>query len=162
MSISKKVILVGHFGVGKTSLISQFVHQKFSDTYLTTIGVKINKKELQVDGLDVTLIIWDIAGETEQQKIPESYKLGAHGVLYVFDITRPSTYNNLREQLNFIKAKIPNAPIRVLANKKDLLSAEERGSILEKLAFQEIRETSAKTGENVEEAFMLLTKAMVQ
>lgn len=161
MSISKKVILVGHFGVGKTSLIRQFVHQKFSDEYLTTIGVKIDKKELQVDGMDVTLIIWDIAGETEQNKVPASYQLGAHGVLYVFDITRPSTYQNLHEQVNHMQGLLPNAPIQILANKTDLLTPEECESILGGIDFQEVHQTSAKTGLNVEEAFRLLTKAIV-
>mgnify|MGYP001799575405 CR=1 FL=1 len=161
MPISKKVILVGHFGVGKTSLIKRFVHQKFSDDYLTTIGVKIDKKVLNVDSAELTLIIWDIAGETNQSKIPKSYQLGAHGVLYVFDITRPSTYDNLHEQLNYLRSILPMAPIEVIANKKDLLSAEEQEQVLEGIRHTGIHATSAKTGENVEMIFEKLAGAML-
>lgn len=161
MAISKKVILVGHFGVGKTSLIRRFVHQKFSDDYLTTIGVKIDKKVLKVDNMEVTLIIWDIAGETNQAKIPKSYQLGAHGILYVFDITRPSTYQNLHEQLDYLKGVLPNAPVKIIANKKDLVSAEKQEEVLNDIDFDGIYTSSAKTGESVEEIFEALAKAMV-
>ena len=81
--ISRKVAILGQYGVGKSSLIRQFVHRKFSEKYLTTIGVKIDKKVMDLDGVELTMIIWDIAGETNQSKIPKSYQLGAHGVLYV-------------------------------------------------------------------------------
>jgi small GTP-binding protein len=158
--MNKKVILVGHFGVGKTSLVQQFVHSKFSETYLTTIGVKIDKKTINLDGMEVNLLIWDIAGETAQNKVPKSYQLGAHGVLYVFDLSRPSTYNNLHEQLNYLKELLPTVPIEILANKKDLLTEQETQKILNELAL-DIKTTSAKTGENVEEAFMRLTKSMI-
>ena len=161
MGISKKVILVGHFGVGKTSLIRRFVHQKFSDDYLTTIGVKIDKKVLNVGDMEVTLIIWDIAGETNQAKIPKSYQLGAHGILYVFDITRPSTYQNLNEQLEYLQGVLPKAPVKVIANKKDLLSAEKQEEVLKEVNHKGIYTTSAKTGENVEDIFRELASAMV-
>ena len=161
MAISKKVILVGHFGVGKTSLIRRFVHQKFSEEYLTTIGVKIDKKVLQLKGQEVTLIIWDIAGETNQVKTPKSYQLGAHGVLYVFDITRPSTYENLHEQLDYLRDLLPQASIEVIANKTDLLNAEEQKNVLSGLHLDQIHTTSAKTGENVEAIFDALAKAMI-
>ena len=161
MGISKKVILVGHFGVGKTSLIRRFVHQRFADDYLTTIGVKIDKKVLKVDAMDVTLIIWDIAGETNQAKIPKSYQLGAHGIQYILDITRPSTYQNLYEQLDYLKGVLPNAPVKVIANKRDLLSAEKEQEVLKEIAYEGIYTSSAKTGENVEEIFQELATAMV-
>lgn len=161
MAISKKVILVGHFGVGKTSLIRRFVHQKFSDDYLTTIGVKIDKKVLKVDSMEVTLIIWDIAGETNQAKIPKSYQLGAHGILYVLDITRPSTYQNLHEQLDYLSGVLPNAPVKVIANKKDLISAEKQEEVLAEIDLDGIYMSSAKTGENVEEIFEALAEAMI-
>ena len=81
--ISKKVILTGSFGVGKTSLFNQFIHQKFSDKYLTTIGVKVNKKTVTVNNEAVSLLIWDIAGEVSPDKVPNTYFLGASGILYV-------------------------------------------------------------------------------
>ena len=162
MSISKKVILVGHFGVGKTSLIRRFVHQKFSDDYLTTIGVKIDKKVVKAGSTEVNLIIWDIAGETSQQKIPKSYHLGAHGIFYVFDITRPSTYQNLAEQMDYFRELLPDANLEIVANKGDLLTVEEQKEILETIDFQEVSVTSAKTGENVESLFSRLARAMLK
>lgn len=161
MSVSKKVILIGHFGVGKSSLVQRFVHQKFSDKYITTIGVKIDKKIVEVDGFQVTMIIWDIAGEDSQQKVPTSYRLGAHGALYVFDISRPSTYENIQTELEYLEEIIPGIPVQVLANKSDLMSEEERQEIIGNLPTNDVFETSAKSGLHVEEAFALLAKSMV-
>ncbi len=161
MSVSKKVILIGHFGVGKSSLVQRFVHQKFSDQYITTIGVKIDKKIVKVDDLEVTMIIWDIAGEDSQQKIPASYKLGAHGALYVFDLSRPSTYENIQKELESLNKVIPGVPVQVLANKTDLIEGKERQEILGKLSLENILETSAKTGANVEIAFENLAQKMI-
>tara|TARA_R110001592_G_scaffold277427_1_gene544602 strand:+ start:215 stop:691 length:477 start_codon:yes stop_codon:yes gene_type:complete len=158
--MNKKVILVGHFGVGKTSLVQQFVYSKFSEKYLTTIGVKIDKKVVEFDGHQMTLLIWDIAGETEQNSVSKSYKLGSHGIIYVFDLTRPSTYENLSVQIEYLKTLLPNAPIQILGNKKDLISEEELTAIKETIGFP-FKTTSAKTGEHVEEAFIDLSKAML-
>ena len=161
MSLSKKLILIGHFGVGKTSLVQQFVHQKFSEQYITTIGVKIDKKQLVVDGTEITLLIWDIAGENEQQKVPASYRLGAHGALYVFDLTRPSSYESIDQELAFLKTQIPDIPIQILGNKKDLLTDSQIDEILPQIAAENIFLTSAKTGDHVEQAFENLAKAMI-
>ena len=90
--IKKKVILTGSFGVGKTSLFNRFVYSKFDEKYLTTIGVKVDKKSLTIEGEEVTLLLWDIAGEISQDKVPNSYFLESSAVVYVFDLTRPSTY----------------------------------------------------------------------
>lgn len=160
MSVSKKVILIGHFGVGKSSLVQRFVRQKFSEEYITTIGVKIDKKVVEVDGYSVTMIIWDIAGEDTQKKVPKSYRLGAHGALYVFDMSRPSTYEKLQQELDYLDEIIPGVPVQVLANKVDLLSGPERQEIMSSLP-KGIRETSAKTGAQVEEAFETLAKMML-
>lgn len=161
MSVSKKVILIGHFGVGKSSLVKRFVHQKFSDQYVTTIGVKIDKKIVEINGFEVSMIIWDIAGEDSQQKVPASYRLGAHGALYVFDMSRPSTYENLDQELSYLNEIIPGVPIQILANKVDLLSEKEKEETLHKLAHHKVFPTSAMTGEHVEQAFELLAKSMV-
>lgn len=160
MEISKKIILVGHFGVGKTSLVSQFVHQKFSDHYLTTIGVKIDKKLVEVDGQKVSLILWDIAGETSSTKVPKNYILGAQGIMYVFDCTRPDTYEKMAQDIFTFRKEIPNAALTVLGNKSDLV---EDASIekIQKVTDVEVLFTSAKTGLNVEEAFISLTKNLL-
>lgn len=159
--MNKKVILVGHFGVGKTSLVKRFVHSQFSEDYITTIGVKIDKKIVEVEGRQITLLIWDIAGENDQQKVPASYRLGAHGAFYVFDLTRPATYEKLQDELAHIEAQVPGIPMQILGNKKDLLKPEELEKVLASIP-EEVLATSAKTGELVDHAFEELTKKMIE
>ncbi len=159
--INKKVILVGHFGVGKTSLVRQFVHQKFTDNYLTTIGVKIDKKLVKVDGHEVNIVLWDIAGEDAMKKIPASYKLGAHGIIYVFDVTRPTTYKEIDQHISELRVTLPEAPLIKLANKSDMLTDAMKSDLKKEIDFEEVLFTSAKTGENVETAFENLTREMI-
>ncbi|GHE55569.1 MULTISPECIES: Rab family GTPase [Roseivirga] len=159
--MNKKVILVGHFGVGKTSLVRRFVHSQFSEEYITTIGVKIDKKTVTLNGRMVTLLIWDIAGEDAQHKVPQSYRLGAHGVLYVIDVSRPSSYQDLITELTAIQELLPGVPVEILANKRDLVSEEEWQHVQEQILPFKAIATSAKTGEYVEEAFIRLTERMV-
>ena len=160
MELSKKVLVAGHFGVGKTSLIQQFVYSKFSDQYLTTIGVKIDKKVVEVDGSNVNMILWDIAGEQSSSKIPKNYFLGSHGLIYVFDLTREETYNNIEENIFEITKGDPKIQSIILANKSDLVE----DSLIEDLQSElsvEFGITSAKTGKNVEESFLSLAKKML-
>ncbi len=155
--ISKKVILTGSFGVGKTSLFNQFVHNKFSDKYLTTIGVKVSKKVIQVEGEELSILLWDIAGEVSQDKVPHSYFLGAYGVIYVFDLTRPTTYKNIVEDIAYLKKILSknklNVTVKIVGNKKDLVTDEQVASITASLGVDCDIVTSAKTGENVEKLF---------
>lgn len=151
--ISKKVILTGSFGVGKTSLFNRFIFSRFSDKYLTTIGVKVNKKTLNINGRELSMLVWDIAGEVSQDKVPTSYFLGASGVLYVFDLTRPSTFANIKTDLEYLNKVIPDTIIKVVGNKMDLVSAEELTGIKANIQHPWDILTSAKTGDHVEELF---------
>ena len=160
--ISKKVILTGSFGVGKTSLFNQFIYQQFSDKYLTTIGVKINKKNIAVDGEDMSLLLWDIAGEVAQDKVPASYFLGASGIVYVMDLSRSTTFNNMKTDLEFLKKMLPDCSIVVIGNKKDLVSAERLQEIVDSMTENLDFTTSAKTGENVENLFLELGKRLLE
>lgn len=160
--ISKKVILTGSFGVGKTSLFNQFIHQKFSDKYLTTIGVKVNKKTVTVNNETVSLLIWDIAGEVSPDKVPNTYFLGASGILYVVDLSRPLTYNDVSSHMEYLKELIPGSIIKLVANKKDLLSESEFEEVIKNIELPVDSITSAKTGENVEELFLSLSKEMIE
>jgi len=159
--ISKKVILTGSFGVGKTSLFNQFLHSRFSEKYLTTIGVKVDKKVINIDGKELSMIIWDIAGEVAQDKVPTTYFLGASGIIYVFDLTRPSTFKNLLPDLEYLQEMTKGAVVKIVGNKKDLVTPEELAKVLEDVPAEVDITTSAKTGENVDHLFHLLGAEIV-
>ena len=161
MMTSKKVILTGSFGVGKTSLFNQFVFNQFSDKYLTTIGVKVNKKEIVVENQDLSLMIWDIAGEVTQNKVPNSYFLQASGIIYVYDLTRPMTLDKVNEDLDYLYNIVPNAVIKLIGNKKDLVTEEQAKQIIASSSVVTDFVTSAKTGENVENLFFQIGKEML-
>lgn len=150
---SKKVLLVGHFNVGKTSLIKRFVNNSFSEEYITSIGVTIEKKEIIIEGENMTIIIWDIAGEVTIKKTPKSYLMGLHGLIYVFDLTRESTWLNMEEQVTDIQEMFPTAPFKIVGNKKDLVRSKELDRVLRELPVPCDYTSSAKTGENVEQMF---------
>ena len=158
---SKKVILAGSFGVGKTSLFNQFIYNKFDDKYLTTIGVKVNKKVVNIDGRELSILLWDIAGEVSQDKVPVTYFLGASGVIYVFDLSRPTTYKNIAEDVEYLKGILDGGIIRVVGNKRDLVTDEQLENIREQLELPFDIATSAKTGANVEELFFDIGKALL-
>ena len=162
MKISKKVILLGHFGVGKTSLVKRFVVQKFSEEYHTTIGVKVDKKVLEINGKQLTMIIWDIEGGAVQSKLPQSYFLGALGIIYVLDLTRPSTWENMPAELDYFQQLLPKASTVIVGNKRDLLDPREEAGLLAELQPHAVRLASAKTGEGVQEMFAELGYHMVK
>ncbi|MEQ9440379.1 MAG: Rab family GTPase [Cyclobacteriaceae bacterium] len=161
MKISKKVILLGHYGVGKSSLTRRFVHRKFSEQYSTTIGVTIEKKVVQLEEHQVSMIVWDIAGESSHTKVPQSYKLGAHGIVYVIDLTRPETYQRLDKEIADLQNYLPNVPILVVGNKKDLFTEKELCDLLHQLPLSPYALSSAKTGDNVDAMFTELARRMV-
>lgn len=156
---SRKVLITGSFAVGKTSLFHRFVYNTFSEQYLTTIGVKVDKRVVEVNGEPLSLILWDIAGEVSQKKVPKTYFLGASAVIYVFDLSRKQTADNLKSDLKLIQKILPGCLIKVVGNKKDLVSEEEL-LILERTHNPDFL-TSAKTGENVETLFMEIASELV-
>jgi small GTP-binding protein len=151
--ISRKVILTGSFGVGKTSLFNQFIYQKFDDKYLTTIGVKVNNKIVEANNQKVSMMVWDIAGEVSQDKVPVSYFLGASGIIYVMDLSRPLTFANIEADIQFLRDVAPNGDILIIANKVDLVTPDQVAAIAKDLPHAWDYATSAKTGENVEALF---------
>lgn len=159
--LSKKVILTGSFGVGKTSLFNRFIFSRFSEKYLTTIGVKVNKKTININGRELSMLVWDIAGEVKQDKVPSSYFLGASGAIYVFDLSRPSTYKNIKEDIEYLNKIIPDSIIKVVGNKLDLTSPEELAEVKSNIEVPWSLVTSAKTGENVEELFQSMGEELL-
>jgi small GTP-binding protein len=160
--IQKKICMLGGFGVGKTSLVSRFVHSAFSDKYLTTIGVKIEKRSIDLGAQQVDLIVWDIHGEDDFQKVRMSYLRGAAGYLLVVDGTRRSTLETAFMLHDDVEKAIGPVPFLLLLNKADLVSSWEIDEeMLVRLGFRTVR-TSAKTGAEVEKAFDELARALVR
>jgi small GTP-binding protein len=162
--LQKKICMLGSFSVGKTSLVARFVQSIFSERYLTTVGVKIDKKLVSVDGQDVALMLWDLYGEDEYQKIRMSYLRGASGYLLVADGTRPATLDKALAIQEEAEKNFGPMPYIVALNKCDLADewevVPEREAELASRARKIIR-TSAKTGEGVELAFESLAQAMI-
>ena len=162
--IQKKVCMLGATGVGKTSLVARFVTSLFSDKYLTTIGVKVDKKVVPVDGQEVTLVLWDIYGEDEYQTVRESYLKGASGLLLVADGTRQQTLETAHELQQRAEGACGQVPFVLALNKSDLQGewrVDERALWKLAEAGWTVIMTSAKTGTGVEDAFLKLTQKMV-
>lgn len=167
----KKVILLGDGAVGKTSLIRRFVEDEFDDDYIFTIGTKVTKKEVTVqkDGQDVlvTMMIWDILGQTDFHRTQAEAFSGATGALLVCDLTRKETLDSLGKYWipQFEKA-VGKVPRVILGNKADLrkkkMPAEEFTSGIQRMSMGSLcLETSAKTGQNVAEAFEAIAMQLV-
>ncbi|HEU4927597.1 MAG TPA: Rab family GTPase [Vicinamibacterales bacterium] len=158
-----KICMLGGFGVGKTSLVSRFVSSIFSDTYLTTVGVKIDKKKVTLDSGEMTLMLWDIYGQDDLQTVRDSYLRGATGYLLVADGTRYSTLDIAVALQGRAESVIGGVPFLLLLNKSDL---EREWQVDEETLVNlvdqgwRVLKTSAKTGAGVEEAFTTLAQEM--
>ena len=161
--IQKKVCMVGVFGTGKTSLVQKFVHSVFSERYLSTVGVKIDRKALDVDGASLNIVLWDLAGRDGYEDITTSYLRGAHAILYVADGTRRDTCDQLPELRALAREAAGDVPGILALNKSDLtdswtLSPDDEKALS---ADWELLKTSAKTGDGVEELFLRIGRAML-
>jgi small GTP-binding protein len=154
--IAKKVLLVGNFGVGKTSLIRRFVLNEFSEDYISTIGVRVSTKIVKFKEEEIKLLIWDVAGVSDNDKIPKAYFLGSSAAMYVFDLSREETYKNIKNQIENVKELSGLKNITVVGNKKDLLATNEIKQVIESISISVDLITSAKDDENVEDAFIKL------
>ncbi len=174
--VSQKICLIGDFGVGKTSLIRQFVDRQFSDKYLSTVGVKISRKLVSIDNCannsqaelkQLQLIVWDIEGSTRFKAIAPSYLQGAKGGIIVGDVTRQSSMQSLKDHVQLFQSVNPKASLIIALNKVDLIESNEREHLLQSIPTEfanlnvSIYITSAKTGEGVDEAFQKLASQML-
>jgi small GTP-binding protein len=161
--LQNKICMLGGFGVGKTSLVSRFVSSIFSDTYLTTVGVKIDKKKVALDSGEMTLMLWDIYGQDEFQTVRDSYLRGATGYLLVADGTRYTTLDSAVALQKRAESVIGRVPFLLLLNKRDLereWQVDEQTLVALVERGWRVVKTSAKTGEGVEEAFTTLAREM--
>jgi small GTP-binding protein len=162
--IQKKICMIGATAVGKTSLVARYVHSRFSEKYQSSIGVKVDKKTLTAGGQDVTLLLWDIYGDDEFQKLRTSYLRGASGYLLVVDGTRLSTWEKAQELKGLMQEAAGAIPMVLVLNKCDLTESWEMPADLETRLTAEgwsVVRGSAKTGQGVEEAFAMLAGQLI-
>jgi small GTP-binding protein len=167
--LQRKVCLLGDFAVGKTSLVRRFVYDVFSEKYITTIGVKVSLKKVSVprdgEAVELSMMLWDLAGSEEFEHVRASYLRGAAGAILVCDLTRPESLACLPQYADQVLGLNPAARLIVAANKLDL--NDQR-----RLSFAEVERTagrlnapryltSAKAGTDVESLFRHLGSLLV-
>ena len=160
-----KICLVGEGAVGKTCLIRRFIQDQFDDRYISTLGAKVSKKEIKIDGpnggSDIDMTIWDIMGDdTFRELLRKAYFAGSRGVLAVADLTRRSTLDGVSGWIDAVGKVVMRVPVLIAVNKADLEASGEFGQEeIQKVAEgcgAEFLMTSAKTGAGVERAFQRL------
>lgn len=165
-----KVVVIGPSAVGKSSLIRRFVENKFSFQYKFTIGVDFLTKSVEYEPEKIArLAIWDIGGQDRFKSLRRNFYDGTNGALVVFDLSRAQTFPRMKEWVSDLRQSIEkDVPIIILGNKKDLVS--EVGRVIDQNEVNQFAEkvgsllieTSAKTGDNVENVFVELTRKIVQ
>ncbi|KAF3692754.1 Ras-related protein Rab-4B [Channa argus] len=161
-----KFLVIGSAGTGKSCLLHQFIENKFKQDSNHTIGVEFGSRVVNVGGKTVKLQIWDTAGQERFRSVTRSYYRGAAGALLVYDITSRETYNALTNWLTDARTLAsPNIVIILCGNKKDL-DADREVTFLEASRFAQenelmFLETSALTGENVEEGFLKCARTIL-
>jgi len=161
-NLIKKVCLLGDGAVGKTSLIRKYVYDAFDDKYLMTIGAKVTKKVLDVETTDgtqihLTIMLHDIVGQVEFERIHKQYYRGSEGAVLVCDLTRKDTLEHLGWWLESLSEVVGDVPVTLIGNKQDLKD-EHQVTFKDMAALAKEYHcpyylTSAKTGENVENVF---------
>jgi small GTP-binding protein len=156
--------MLGATSVGKTSLVRRFVESIFSEKYQATIGVKIDRKLVQVDDTQVSLLLWDLQGEDEFQRVRMSYLRGASGLIFVADGTRPETLATTRALRASAEETVGAVPALVLLNKADLADKWALDDVFVETngpSGVPMFRTSAKSGDHVEDAFLNLVRRMI-
>ncbi|MFW9820036.1 MAG: Rab family GTPase [Candidatus Thorarchaeota archaeon] len=168
--LSFKVIMIGPPAVGKSSLIRRFIEDKFTLAYKFTIGVDFSTKIIEYDSdKKARVTIWDIGGQDRFKILRRNFYIGTHGALVVFDLTRAQTFSKMKDWVSdmnqLLEVKIP---VVILGNKLDLIS--ETGEVIDRNEPKDYAdrigsiyiETSAKSGENVQKAFVDLIKLIIE
>ena len=162
-----KILTAGEGGVGKTTLLHRYVEGKFSADTRMTIGVEFFLKETVVDEKQCTLQLWDFGGQERFRFLLESYVLGAKGAMLMFDLTRISSLENLEQWLNIVRKGDPNLPVLFLGTKLDLVDEiqvddDYAETFLNEYNLIDFLKISSKTGENVSQAFNMLTNKILE
>ncbi len=161
-----KICLLGEKSVGKTSLVYRFVDNKFQEDYKATLGANILQKHLEIDGHSVSFNIWDLSGQDSFKKLRKLYLEGSKGALVIFDLTNRASFEKLGSWIQNFREHRGEKPFCLIGNKFDLkdqkVVTEEEASLLAKENDVNLIITSAKTGENVEKAFVNLSKKLLE
>ena len=162
--IQKKICLLGASSVGKTSLVKQFVEGIFSEKYLTTIGVKIDKKTITFENEQIQFMLWDMEGNDTYNVFQERYLRGAAAYIIVVDQTRTTSFHEGLD-IHTLARQVSNCPAILTINKNDLPATwniEDKENKAYKDLFDLHFSTSAKTGANVEAMFLALAKLLLK
>ncbi len=161
MVIQRKVCMLGATAVGKTSLVRRFVESMFSERYQATIGVKIDRKLIELDGTSISLLLWDLQGEDDLQRVRLSYLRGASGLIFVADGTRPETLTTAKSIQEGAREVVGDLPSVLLLNKADLVDQwriDDPAVASAGMDTVATLRTSAKEGHNVDAAFETLVR----
>jgi len=164
-SFSAKTLLIGDGAVGKTALIKQYVKGEFTGDYKPTIGVDIFTKDIQIDDVQLSISIWDIAGQKKFELFRKSFFAGAKAALVVFDHTRPETFDTVEtDWLRDLLGISGNVPFVLVGNKIDLGKQVDQDKIDALTSKHDVTfiETSALNNTNVEDAFLNIAKAILK
>ena len=163
---SIKIIIVGEPAVGKTSLVKKYVSGQFAKDYRSSIGTNIFIKKIDFNKIcKITIQLWDIAGQERWINMRHFYYIGARGALIVGDLTRKITFDQIRKfWVPDIKLYCEMVPIVLIANKNDLkneVSEDEIEALGREINAISTVHTSAKTGENVENVFKMISEQVL-
>ena len=161
-----KITLLGEANVGKTSLVYRFIENKFRESYKSTLGVNLLKKDMDIsDYGGVSAQIWDLGGQESFKSLRKLYLEGANGALVIFDLTKKETFEKLNEWVQSFREARGDEPMVLIGNKSDLKNqieiSENEAKEYASINSMDLIITSAKTGENVENAFINLSKRIL-
>lgn len=168
MSKVIKIIITGNGGVGKTTLLHRYIEGKFLVNTYMTIGVEFFIKELDIDGSKVLMQIWDFGGQERFRFLLRNYAKGTKGALFLFDLTRPLSLEQIEDWIDICRSEDPTVPILLIGSKADLedsttsLDEEYIQNMQNKYDLFNFIKISSKTGRNVEKAFRQIAEKVVQ
>ncbi len=163
--VQNKVCLVGDFAVGKTSLFNRFLYNRFSETYQSTVGVRVQRKIVKVRDEELALILWDTEGGHDSKTLKESYLKGAAGAVIVCDLTRTGTILHCEEYIHLLRRENPTLPLTIAGNKLDLVSPDHAHVAVARQVAELVQVplllSSANLGIGVEQLFQSLGERLL-
>ena len=157
--ISKKILLIGDIGVGKTSILTRYFNNEFSEVTESTVGIEFKTKIFTKNNIKIKLQIWDTSGQERFKSITQNYFRDADGLLYVFDVTNENSFNSIENWLKMSEDNNNKKFIKILiGNKTDLegrriITTEEMEKFKDDNNMDKLFEISAKDDKNVNEIF---------